>query len=389
MASIALPRHAASTAPVAQTMSQAPIKVEALDWPCWAAPSMLEAWNALAASATEPNPFLESWYLLASLRALDAGETVQILKFTADGRLCGLMPVKREKDYYGKPIRLLANWTHPNCFLASPLVARGMEEQFWRALFDWADGRGRHGLFLHLSGFALDGTLDQALHLVLAAQRRTFGLVHREERALLASQETPEAYYSASLSAKKRKELRRQLARLCELGEVRFERSHDAAGLKSWIEQFLELEAAGWKGKAGSALASRQDTAQIFKSSLIGAAAHGRLERLALRLDGKPIAMLANFVAQPGMFSFKTAFDEAYARFSPGVLLQCENLLVLDRQDIAWSDSCAAEDHPMIDHIWRERRAVGRYNIAIGGKLRRAVFSRLLKAELSRNPTGV
>jgi CelD/BcsL family acetyltransferase involved in cellulose biosynthesis len=389
VASIALPRPAEAPVPVAEAPTFQSPAITAIDWPCWAAPSMLEAWDALASAASEPNPFLESWYLLPSLRALDPGESVQILKFTLDGRLCGLLPVKREKDYYGKPFRLLANWTHPNCFLAAPLVARGMEEPFWRALFDWADGSGRHGLFLHLSGIPLDGTPDRALRRVLAEQHRAFGLVHREERALLASDVTPEAYYSASMSAKKRKELRRQLSRLCELGTVRFDRETDGQELEDWIGQFLRLEAAGWKGKAGTALTSQPDTEQLFRDALAGAARLGRLERLTLRLDGKPIAMLANFVTPPGMFSFKTTYDEAYSRYSPGVLLQCENLLVLDREDIAWSDSCASEGHPMIDHIWRERRAMGRYNIAIGGMLRRALFARLLKAELGRNPTGV
>jgi hypothetical protein len=66
------------------------------------------------------------------------------------------------------------------------------------------------------------------------------------------------------------------------------------------------------------------------------------------------------------------------------VLLQCENLMILDREDIAWSDSCAAADHPMIDHIWRERRTVGRVSIAIGGPLRRKAFGLLVRAELRR-----
>ena len=102
-----------------------------------------------------------------------------------------------------------------------------------------------------------------------------------------------------------------------------------------------------------------------------------------------PIAMLATFLTPPGAYSYKTAFDERYARFSPGVLLQRENLAILERGDIAWSDSCAAADHPMIDHIWRERRPIGRLSIAIGGGLRRALFSRLAAAELGRKPSGI
>ncbi len=206
---------------------------------------------------------------------------------------------------------------------------------------------------------------------------------------MLAAGQRPEDYYTAALSGKKRKELRRQLTRLSELGDIGFLRQHDSDGLGDWVEHFLELEAAGWKGKAGSALAGLAATAGLFKQAMHGAAAQGRLERLALTLDGRPIAMLANFITPPGAFSFKTAFDEDYARFSPGVLLQCDNLLMLDRQDIAWTDSCASADHPMIDHIWRERRAIGRVSIAIGGKFRRAAFAQLLKVELGRNPTGV
>jgi hypothetical protein len=119
-----------------------------------------------------------------------------------------------------------------------------------------------------------------------------------------------------------------------------------------------------------------------------GAARRGRLERLTLTLDARPLAMLATFQAPPGAFSYKTAFDERFARFSPGVLLQRENLAVLERQDIAWSDSCASADHPMIDHLWRERRPIGRLSIAIGGRLRRSVFRQFVRAETARNPAG-
>ena len=206
---------------------------------------------------------------------------------------------------------------------------------------------------------------------------------------MLASEQSPEDYFTTTLSGKKRKELRRQLTRLSEIGKVGFKREYGAHGPEGWLDAFVTPEQAGWKRAARSALASREDTQALFCESLAGAAAYGVLERLALMLDGQPVAMLANFLTPPGAFSYKTAFDESYARFSPGVLLQCENLLLLDQADIAWTDSCASADHPMIDHIWRERRAIGRLSIAIGGKLRRAAFNRLLKLELGRNPTGL
>jgi CelD/BcsL family acetyltransferase involved in cellulose biosynthesis len=391
------PRAAPAPAPAPTTAAPAAavpvsgpvVTARTLDWPCCAAPSVLHGWNALALHASEPNPFHESWYLLPALGALDPQESVKFLLFEVGDVLVGMMPLAREQRYYGRRIANLAGWTHPNCFLGAPLVAPGFERAFWRALLEWADRKAGKALFLHLTGLPLHGPLHQALSDVVAETGRPAGVVFREERAMLAAGKSPEEYFTAALSGKKRKELRRQLARLSEEGEVNFVRQANGEDLDVWIDRFLELEAAGWKGEAGSALAQQGTTEALFRESLEGAAAHSRLERLSLTLDGRPIAMLANFITAPGAFSYKTTYDEAYSRFSPGVLLQCENLLMLDRADVQWTDSCAAEGHPMIDHIWRERRALGRISVGIGGKLRRGVFARLLKLELGRNLTGV
>jgi CelD/BcsL family acetyltransferase involved in cellulose biosynthesis len=347
------------------------------------------AWDALARCVAEPNPFFESWYLLPALMVFDPAQDVRLLRFEAGGELAGLMPIRRSRRYYRWPIPNLSSWLHANCFLGAPLVAAGLEREFWRAMLAWADANAGKALFLHLGHMPLAGPLHEALSDVLAEQRRTAALVYREERAMLATDQPPESYFEAALSGKKRKELRRQFARLSEQGELRFDRRDDAQGLDEWIAQFLALESAGWKGLAGSALAADPSTAHLFGESLHGAAGRGRLERLTLTLDGAPIAMLATFITPPGAFSYKTTFDERYARFSPGVLLQRENLAILEREGVAWNDSCAAADHPMIDHIWRERRAIGRLSIAVGGPLRRALFGRLVAAEIGRKAAGI
>ncbi|MBS0481504.1 MAG: GNAT family N-acetyltransferase [Proteobacteria bacterium] len=368
----------------AQPAAAATISVRAAPWTGFDNSAFHARWQSLAARASEPNPFHEEWYLLPALRALDPEGTVQLLTVEQDGKLVGLLPLRHESRYYGRPIPQLRAWVHGNCFLAAPLVAAGQEPAFWRALLDWADRHARAALFLHLGPVALDGALHTALSAVLDQDSRHAALVMREDRAMLAANETPAAYFEASLSGKKRKELRRQHARLSELGNLRFERQTDAEGLADWTEKFLTLEHSGWKGTAGSALASHHGTATLFRQALAGAAAQGKLERMTLWLDDEPVAMLVQFITQPGAYSFKTAFDERFARFSPGVLLQRENLDLLARPDVQWCDSCAAADHPMIDHLWRERRATGRLSIAIGGPLRRALFGLLARIETRR-----
>jgi CelD/BcsL family acetyltransferase involved in cellulose biosynthesis len=374
----------AGSAPIALPRGQ----LRLLTLPELEEPAFLAAWERLVARAAEPNPFFEPWYLLPSLRQWGAAAGVRVKAWFHDGRLAGLMPVARPARYYGHPITHAAVWLHANAFCGVPLVASALEEAFWVDLLAHFDRRPARALFLHFPLLPADGPLAIALDRVLVRRPRAHYVAARENRAMLAGETTAAAYLEASMSAKKRKELRRQHNRLAEEGALSFERLEGDEGLAAWTDEFLALEAAGWKGEAGSALASAHDTRALFEDALAGAAAAGRLERLALRLDGRGIAMLVNFITAPGAYSYKTAFDEAYARFSPGMLLQLENLALVERPDIAWTDSCAVEGHPMIERLWRDARRMESRNISIGGPLRRTAF-RLLKAYETRPRSSV
>ena len=348
-----------------------------------AAPTFVTAWERLVAKAAEPNPFFEPWFLLPALRQWGDEQRVVTKAWFVDGRLAGLLPIVRKADYYGHFATHAAGWLHANAFCGAPLIAAGFEQAFWRALLTHFDRTPRRALFLHLPKLPADGPAHAALVEVLAASGRAHYITLEERRALLTGTASPDAYLAQAISTKKRKELRRQHNRLAEEGALTFERLEEAEELTAWIDEFLALEAAGWKGAEGSSLASAPDTQAFFEQALTGAAAAGRLERLALRLDGRAIAMLANLITPPGVYSFKTAYDEDYARFSPGMLLQLENLALLARDDVQWADSCAVEGHPMIERLWRGQRRMVSCNIAIGGPLRRGGF-RLLKAYETR-----
>lgn len=344
-----------------------------------------DAWNDLTANAVEANAFNESWFLRPALRQFDPAGRVQFFTLWDGHLLCGLMPVLTHSRYGRWPVPHVQNWLHHNAFLGTPLVRSGYERRFWQVYLDHLDHNPGQAIFAHLHCLTVDGELVTALHQVCFAQRRRCAMVHRTERAFLEKGLSPDAYFEAAVRGKKRKELRRQKNRLSEEGALTFARNADATGLAEWTQEFLALEQKGWKGGNGSALACADETRTLFSDVLAGAATAGRLERLELRLDGKPLAMLVNFLCAPGSFSFKTAFDEDYARFSPGVLLQIENLALLEHLQIGWCDSCATEGHPMIDSLWTGRRAVGRYSVAIGGSGRRAIFGAFLAAELAKS----
>ncbi len=355
---------------------------------CVSDANFIAAWDALETAASEPNPFYCQWNLLPALRAFDPNGDVALLQLWQDDRLIGLLPLSQSNSYYGYPLPHLTSWLHENGFCGVPLIALGCEKEFWEAVLAAIDREYGASMFLHLCHVPENGPVFSALADLIAEQPRPAAIVHREQRALLQSDLTPDAYLAASMSGKKRKELRRQTKRLGEHGKVTFDCVTGSEGLGRWCDSFLAMERAGWKGREGSALASQVPTEQFFRDALRGAAKAGKLERLTLHVSDKPVAMLASFVTPPGAFAFKTTFDEDYARFSPGVLLQCENLKILDNPNVEWTDSCAAADHPMIDRIWREKRSIVRLSIGIGGKVRQIAFRQLLRAESGSEMIG-
>lgn len=322
-------------------------------------------WAELAAEAAEPNPFAEHWFVAVSLRTLGAGRDIRLIEARRGGRLIGVLPVSLERGYAHLPVRFVQNWYHDHAFLGTPLVAAGEEAAFWAAALATLDASDWAPNFLHLRGIAEDGPVFRALP--------RGAVVHRRLRAALASTLSPAAYFEQAVRAKKRKELRRLRHRLSEQGEVEVRELADPNELDAWCDAYLALEREGWKGREGSGLVCAAETRAFFRETLAAAHAAGRLQFLRLDVGGEPVAMLVNLLAPPGAFSFKTVFDERYARFSPGVLLQIENLAMLERPDIDWTDSCAVDQHPMIDGFWTERRSVLRITVPLRGRRRRAV----------------
>ena len=333
-------------------------------------------WERLAREASEPNVFAERWFAAAGIHHLLPDGSLWMLGVRGGGSdLIGLLPVRIERRYGRTPIAHVQNWSHHQSFLGTPLVRRGEEEAFWTEVLKALDAAQWARGFFHMTGLVEDGPVHHGLIEAAAALGRPCPIVHHSRRALLQSVLPPKAYYEQAVRKKKRKELARLSARLRELGSVAFSRAESAEEAARCCDEFLALEAAGWKGRAGTALACDPAKEAFFRDAVAGAQAAGRLEFLRLALDDRPIAMLVNFVAPPGGFTFKIAFDEAYARFSPGVLIQIENLEVLKRSDIAWMDSCAVEDHPMINSLWTERRSIVRVTVPLAGYRRRALYA--------------
>ena len=155
------------------------------------------------------------------------------------------------------------------------------------------------------------------------------------------------AAFDASLNPKRRTKWARQLRKLAALGKL-----DEVTGAQA-VAAFFEVERKGWKGERRSALADDPARLAFAQAALDAFDRAGRLDALALRLDGAPIAAGLVLIAGDRAFYWKTAYDEAYAETSPGVQLTlAHSRRLAATPGLALVDSCAVEDHPMIGRIW-------------------------------------
>lgn len=316
--------------------------------------------EALAAASADTNNQYEFHALTAAMEHLRGGKDVRVALLWSDEseggkrELLGAVPYRVTYGYFGLPLPVWRVWYHIHSYVCTPLLKRGYERQAVRRFMALADRAG--AALVEFPMFQSGSAFDEALCEVVARQERRLAETDRHERAFLKSDLSEEEYLAAHIRKKKRKEFNRLWNRLSELGDLRLA-VHNQPDVEDWLNRFLRLEALGWKGKRGTALKADADQRAYFENLCRGAAAQGKLHCTEITLDGKPLAMLSSFRAGDGLYTFKIAFDEEYSRYSPGVLLMLKLIgEVLRDERTAWADSCAIPGHPMIDHIWAERR---------------------------------
>jgi hypothetical protein len=339
------------------------LRITALDHPATLAGHMA-AWNELAGAALEPNVFYEPWMMLPAIDSFGHGAQLRYVLVYADQAdapplLCGLFPLERVARYNGLPFPHVRLWQHKHCFLGTPLVRATHARACLNAFLDWLEADAHGAAAIKWGVVAADGPFWRVLAEALAESGRRSFVPYRFERAVMRPRAGGEAFLVEALSRKGAKELQRLERRLAEAGKVEYAELQDAAEAEQWIADFLELEARGWKGRNASALGSSDSGRLFFTRATRAAARRGRLMMLGLRLAGRWIALKCNFLSGEGSFAFKIAHDEDYAKFSPGTLLELENIRRFHaRPELRWMDSCADADHFMANRLWPDRRGL-------------------------------
>ena len=127
--------------------------------------------------------------------------------------------------------------------------------------------------------------------------------------------------------SKRRYDFRRRLRLAEATAPVSFELlSPSPVEVEPLLDEAYRVEAAGWKGDLGTALAKDAVRGAFFRRYAAAAAREGILRLGFMRLGGRAIAMQLAVECGERFWLFKSGYDEAFARFSPGILLKLHML---------------------------------------------------------------
>ncbi|MCA9090578.1 MAG: GNAT family N-acetyltransferase, partial [Planctomycetaceae bacterium] len=269
-------------------------------------------------------------------------------------------------------LSLLSLWNHSHCFLTTPLIRQdSLDVSLETLMLSLQHDSTLPGL-LELSQISATGAIQQAL---VDVERRL--LLSRfvrstHNRALLSRERWRDAdddgqqYIADCLGGHHARELRRQRRRLGERGDLEFRQLTHLSQVDLWTDWFLELEDSGWKGRSGTSMKQHPEEEAFFREMTSTGFAERRIEMMGLFCQGEPIALKCNLLADAGSFSFKIAFNEELARFSPGVLLELDHIQKFAASGRDWMDSCAVAEHKMINRLWSDRRTIQDILISTG-----------------------
>ncbi len=343
----------------------------------------LEPWRDLSANALVPNVFYEPWMLLPALAAANLDPLRFLLIFgpaaSSGARpLWGFFPLELQSRCLRLPIRALAFWQHRYCYLTLPLLDRHRSAAALDAFWRWFEHNPLGYRILDTNWLLADGPFHRAW--TEFAIGRASLLLNDFPRALFQPAGTVPEYLNHQVSRKGQNEFVRRERRLADFGRLEYTTPQTASEATAWADDFLRLEAMGWKGGEGEGAAfgiHAGDSAYFREVTRVGFETN-RVLLISLTLDGRPIAMRHTLLAGSGSYAFRTTYDEHYAKYSPGLLLELEAMRrIAAHPDVRWMDSCAAPRHPLLTRIWRERRMVRRSLFSSGSSSADLVVSAL------------
>lgn len=339
-------------------------------------------WSLLAERSLEPNPYMSPEYLVPASEHVPAARDLNVVVVEHDSRMLAVLPLSVGRVQGVRCATSAGPFVGSNAPLCAPLVDATDSDMALDAFVAHVRSPGSRlpGL-VELTLLPGDGALHESLRTACSRNGVTVYEHYRYERAALRrSADTEVRSPRAALSRSRRRTIERNVRQLeATIGPLKLDdRSEDPEA----VEEFLQLEAAGWKGhsEGGEALSTVHGGSAWFRDFAGRFRRHNRLQLLSLTAGGRTVYMTVNLRAGRSIYSFRDTYDERYAEHGPGTLgrlLDQEHFL--EQSDDVLFDPCIHPSLTVPSGLYPHRRPIVGAYLGVGpaaGALVRAAQTR-------------
>ena len=346
--------------------------------------NLADEWRTLCSQAADDQPFYRPEWIRAHLSAFVPGAKVLLITARLERRLCLLLPMVEEKHMFsGLPVRRLRSPVNAHAGRFDAVRTLGPEgDAAISATWDFLKELGCWDL-LEFPYTPAVSTIDRLMAKAGESGFRTVQVPDKPNPYVPVPAD-PELLNQMPLNSRLRTKLRQARRELGKRGSLNFFRVDlDDRGA---LDGFYQLEASGWKGQQGSAIACSMRTRQFYDEIAKWAARFGYFSLYMLELNGQLLAAHFSLTSANRCYSPKVAYNETFKQFAPGHLIMGEILRDCAQRGIQGFDITGSNDDwkmkwtsqtRAVNHHFVFKGAMGNLAYAIRFRLRPAIARQL------------
>lgn len=303
-------------------------------------------WDGLVARAGVSHPFLGHDWVGTWWECFGANKQLHLITVHAGDALIGLAPLMRSRvRLYGVAVwrlEFLANVHTPRF----DFIVAERADEVGAAILDHLRIHGPSWDVMMLS------ELDESSPTVVGLGELAESMALRTGVWVAGASPRIELVgtfegFRKKLSAKRRSSLARRLRLLQRQGAVSLDTVANVEDVAGALADGLRIEAAGWKGEAGTAISRSEDLERFYALIAERAARSATLALLFLKVADKRIAFGYCLTRERTLYLLKTGYDPEYAGYSPF------HTLMLLAIEAAYSEGLEAFDLLGCDEPWK------------------------------------
>ncbi|HJT19244.1 MAG TPA: GNAT family N-acetyltransferase [Nitrospira sp.] len=282
-------------------------------------------WNRLVDEAGLDHPFIRHEWVRTWWECFKPVGALHILLVRQGGEPIAIAPLMMDRGrLYGCSMRRLRGIANVYTERFDFILTRHPKESC-RAIWAFLSGNAAHWDVIELRQIPEGSKIHEHLLLEAFEDQYLLGQWPSSQGPYVPIDRPWESYWKG-LSKKHTSNLRGREKGLHRIGEVQCEIVGSDDSLDQAIDEAFLLEAAAWKGKAGTAIMSRPERAAFYRLMLERSAQRGWTRLFFLTVNGKRIAVQLALLLEKRLYILKSGYDPHYAPFAPSLVL-CDLML--------------------------------------------------------------